>query len=313
MPEQAKNRLREGWLVCRMGLEIALVRLVGMVLPRLPRRVIVGLARVLGRAAFLFARRDRRIALANLQIAFGTTMTSAARRRIARQSFQTFALVVLDYFWFSRDTSARLRRYVHIPQDLREMSDSPGPRVFFTLHMANWEMMGLASALRGMILTSVAKPVKNPYVDRLVTALRVSTGQCVVTRKGALRGLMKALKSNGNVALVLDQDTVPEEGGVQVEFFGLPVTISDVAAVLATHFQAPIFGGYCQWTPDGHYHSFLRQLEAGDPATVTSRIAAQLEEEIRRNPGQWTWMYKRWKRRLPGSPTNAYPYYADFV
>lgn len=304
---------RERWRKCREGVENALVRMVAGILPRLPRGAIVGLARALGGAAFMVARRDRRIALANLQVAFGATMAPAARCRIARESFQTFALVVLDYFWFTRDTAARLMRYVHLAPELLAMIDKPGPRVFFTLHMANWEITGLASALRGMALTSVAKPVKNPYVDRMITALRVSTGQRVVLRKGALRSLLQTLKSNNNVALVLDQDTVPEDGGVRVDFFGLPVTISDGAAILAARFQTPLFGGYCRWTSDGHYHAYLRPLALGDPATLTSRIAAQLEEEIRNNPGQWTWMYKRWKRRLPGPPAAAYPYYADFV
>ena len=313
MPGQPKHGPRERWRACRRGMETVLVRLAAGALPRLPRSVIVWLARTLGGTAFVIAGRDRRVALANLQVAFGTTMAPAARRRIARASFQTFALVVLDYFWFTRDTDARLRQYVHLSPEFLAMVENPGPRIFFTLHMADWEMMGFVLALRGMALTSVGKPLKNPFVDRMISALRVSTGLRVVPPKGALRSLLQALKSKGNVALVLDQDTVPEEGGVRVDFFGLPVTISDGAAALATHFQAPLIGGYCRWTPDGHYHSYMRPLAAGDPATATSRIAAQIEEEIRRNPGQWTWMYKRWKRRLPGPPTDAYPYYADFV
>jgi KDO2-lipid IV(A) lauroyltransferase len=57
------------------------------------------------------------------------------------------------------------------------------------------------------------------------------------------------------------------------------------------------------------------RVEEGEHAekNVTQAIARVLEGEIRKNPEQWLWVYKRWKY-IPAEATSVerYPFYARF-
>ena len=301
----------------RSALELRLFELALAVVPRLPRRVVLFLARWSGRAAWYLAHRDRRIALANLRLAFGDSLTDRQRVRLVRQCFQRVALTALDLLWFSRDTRRRLAQYVTLDESLAKWIRQGGPYVAVTAHFGNWEMLGPFAAMQGLPLTSVAKPLRNIEIDERVTAFRTAMGQVIVPREGALRALLRVLKSKGVVALALDQDTRPADGGTFVPFFGVPVPVSNAAAMLALRLGVPVLPGFCRAEPGGYYRGYAREALmpadfAGDTEeALTARITAEIEAEIRATPDQWLWSYKRWKRRQPGFDPARYPYYAD--
>lgn len=309
-----------GWKEYRQKLEFPLTRLGMALIPRLPRRLIVGLARLLGRAAYLVAARERRVGLANLDVVYGATLTAAEKQRILRGAFQTFALVLLDVFWFSRRTAERLRRHVHFDASLEPMF-VPAAQICITAHLGNWEIVGMAVTLRGFPLTSVAAPLANPAVDRMFIASRQLSGQVIVPQQGALRQLLKALRHNGKIALVLDQNTPLAEGGMFVPFFGLPAPVSSAPALLALRTGADIFTG--GGVPDAHgeYTVFINhRIRTADYASLPEAEALRaLTEEtvrgtealIRAHPDKWLWMYKRWKHALPGDDRSRYPYYTN--
>jgi KDO2-lipid IV(A) lauroyltransferase len=132
-----------------------------------------------------------------------------------------------------------------------------------------------------------------------------------------LKALVRVLRDKGTVALLLDQDTRVEDGGLFVPFFGVPVPISGAATGLAIRMEVPLVMAYCCHQGGGRYRCYVRNvfrpeaLKGRDPVEVTAQIGVMLEEEIRRDPAQWLWTYKRWKRRMPGVPRERYPFYAD--
>lgn len=285
--------------------------------PALSRATVMRLARLGGRLAWTFARRDRRIAMANLDLAFGDTKTVAEKHLIVRQALQTFAQTGLDYFWFSRDRTQRMRDWVVVDETARVWMHPGKRQVGITAHFGNWEMLGWLFVFYGAAISSIAKPVKNPLIDAEINRIRTQSGQEIVPRDGALRALVRMLRNEGTVALLLDQDTLPAEGGVFVPFFGVPVPISTAGAGLALKLKAPIFMPFCVCNPDGRYHGYVSKvflpeaIEGMSPEELTAKITDALEAELRRNPGYWLWSYKRWKRRLPGVDPARYPYYAD--
>lgn len=285
-------------------------------IPLLPRSWVVALANSMGMVAYGVDRRDRRIALANLDLAYGDRMSRKEKLAVVRNVFRNFSLTMIDYFWFSRKSQERIRRYVEVDEASVPWL-SGGPLVAVTAHLGNWEVFGHAAMLHGSALVSVAKPIKNQLIDQRINRLREASGQRIVPRAGALKALVRVLRDNGSVALLLDQDTRVEDGGLFVPFFGLPVPISGAAAGLAIRMQAPLVMAYCRHQGGGRYRCYVRdvlrpeELKGRDPADVTARIGALLEEEIRRDPAQWLWTYKRWKRRMPGVAPERYPFYAD--
>jgi len=224
----------------RKRIEVLLVRAgLSVVAPR-SRRAVVRMAAVLGWLTWLFSVDRRRVGRANLDHVFGDRLTPRAKRRLLQHSFETMALTVLDMFWFSRDTVERVSRWVRLDPSFERVLQ-PGPLVCVTAHLANWEVLGLAVAERGQKLVTVAAPIKNPAVDALLLQSRRLTGQAMVPRQGAARALLRALRRGETIALVLDQNTRPSRGGMFVDFFGLPATMSTAGALLAHRTQTELF------------------------------------------------------------------------
>lgn len=304
-----------------MPFEAALTWVAVCLIRPLPRAAVIHLANVLGRLGYYMAGRLRAVAFANLNVVFGDTLTHEEKTRILRQSTQNLALVALDSIWFSHRTTERIRRWVHMEVDLPQIFPQDKPAVCLTGHFGNWEVLGHATALAGYPLTSVATPLKNPFVDRLLRQAREIAGQIIVEREGAVRKMLQTLRRNGRVALLLDQNTSLMEGGIFVDFFRVPATMSPAAAALALRTQSRIVFGFSVPQPDGSYRVFSPAVIEPSPlsaasadrqvADLTQRIAKIFEDVILQYPDCWLWMYKRWKHVRPGDSRERYPFYTS--
>ena len=128
------KRITLGLRIRAIG-EIILVQLGMLILPLLPRRVILGAARFFGSMAFRFARRDRRIALANIDLVYGDGLTASARLDLARAAFCSYALTMLDLFWFAMFRKRRMARYLEFDPAVRQpLSEA---RIMITAHFGN--------------------------------------------------------------------------------------------------------------------------------------------------------------------------------
>ena len=176
-----------------------------------------------------------------------------------------------------------------------------------------------ALSVYGFAHVAVASPLANPTVDAIIGAGRSIPGVEIVTRQGAIRGLLRALRQKKYVALLLDQNTKPEEGGLFVSFFGLSIPMSTAAAVLSERTGAPVIPLFCRVNVNGSYTIYslpsLKRTELAPAGsniihTITQTIATLFEQEIHAHPEQWLWMYKRWKYIDPDWPAAAYPFYS---
>jgi KDO2-lipid IV(A) lauroyltransferase len=300
----------------RLAGEVLLVRLGMATVPFFPRPVVLALARLGGALGYCLARNSRRIALTNLDLAFKDSLSALEKRRIARQAFGTMALTVLDMIWFCRHTKSRLDRYVASdPQFSRHVYTVP--MIGLTAHFGNWELLSRWLVANNYPHAAVVAPLINPGVERLFNRSRVESGMEVIPQAGALRGVLKTLKQKKYVALVLDQNVRTEAGGTFVNFFGLPVPMSGAAAMFAERTGTPIVVTFCMSRPDGAYYVYAlpplrpESFARPDNTRITTQIVAGLfEQEIRKHPGQWLWMYKRWKHIPPGMSPADYPFYA---
>lgn len=303
----------------RKKCETVLTRFALWFVPRISRLSVVRLARFSGTVAYYLPTRLKRVALANLDIAFGDDMTTAEKKRILKQSCQTFALVLLDIFWFSKKTRERITQHVTFDPGLNELFQKKA-HICITAHLGNWELLGHAVSVRGNPLSSVAAPLVNPAVDEYFGQTRRVSGQIIIPREGAIRKMLSTLKHDGKVGLLLDQNTHPAEGGIFVDYFGLPAPMSDAPSSLALKTNADILFGFCipKWDGTYYVHTAPKIVPAETPGeskedkvrTLTHQIAETTEHAIRAHPEAWLWMYKRWKFVPPDRDRAEYPFYA---
>ena len=301
----------------RRPFETAAFRAALAFVPRLPRRVILGLAWLGGILAFLFDRRGRRIGLANLDVAFGSTKKPAEKNAILRASYITMTRTFLDVIWFGVRSKERLTKYVELDSSVQQFL-CPKNQICVTAHFGNWEVIGQMMAIHGFPLHSIAMPVKNPDVDRLLIARREVTGQKIIPREGALRKLLGILRNNGKTAFLVDQNTKESEGGIWADYFGLPVPVTPAPAALAVKTGSEILIGFCAPLRGGRYRVYATEAiqppeSAGDETTraLTQQILSAIEREVSKHPEHWLWMYKRWKIKNRSVDPERYPFYAN--
>jgi Kdo2-lipid IVA lauroyltransferase/acyltransferase len=304
----------------RFFIESLFLRLGLLVIPRLSRGVIKAAAAAAGRVGYVCCPGQRRIAMANLRIAFGDSKSEKEIQAIAAKSFQVAALVIMDFMWFRKDASARMSRHVEADPAVQRLLSMP-PHIAVTAHFGNWEIISAACAKMGISHAAVFAGLKNPFVTPFLAKLRNAEGVETLRKEGAAGKLLKTLRRGGTVALLLDQNTLPENGGVFVKFFGLPVPVSGIAGLLSERTGVPVLMLFCRLKPDGNYFLYapmeIRPSEdGGDDGKsktadeITLSIMRSFESEISKHPEQWLWMYKRWKFIAPGTDAGKYPFYS---
>jgi KDO2-lipid IV(A) lauroyltransferase len=126
----------------------------------------------------------------------------------------------------------------------------------------------------------------------------------VISKAGAARAILAALKRNEAVGVLIDQNAAPEEG-VFVDFFGTPACAGAGFARIAARSGAAVIPGFALWS-EAERRSVLRFYPplpvTGDAAADTAALHKRLEEAIRQYPDQWLWIHRRWKTRPEGEP-----------
>lgn len=283
--------------------------------PLLPRPALLCLSRTLGSLGYRFSRRLRLLGEANLDFAFGKEKTEEEKLAILRATFQHFALVVADIVWFSFRTRARVEKYVVFDESCGPTFETGG-KLFLTGHYGNWEINGLASAHVGHPVMSIAAALKNPIVNDLFIRIRERTGQVILPQQGAARGLLKGLKNGNKIAVLLDQNTHPRDGGIFVDYFGTPVCVSSAPAALAIKVGVQTVAVTCVPDNRGIYTVHVHEvIEAPGPgpnavARLTQAMTSAMERVVRAQPQYWLWMYKRWRHIPDGADPSHFPDYA---
>lgn len=176
--------------------------------------------------------------------------------------------------------------------------------LLITGHYGNWEVAAAAVAARGVPIAAVVKSQRNRLVDAMVEDARRRLGVETIDMAKAPRRVPRLLAEGGVVGIVADQDA--RWKGVWVPFFGIPASTFRGPAQFALRLGSPIFAAVARRLPDGRYRVDAERLRLepsgdlqADEVRLTAALAAHLESEIRKDPGQYFWFHKRWKTPPP--------------
>jgi KDO2-lipid IV(A) lauroyltransferase len=157
--------------------------------------------------------------------------------------------------------------------------------------------------------------VENSRVNALVDRYRSLAGNRTIDKNEAVRDMLRVLRENGDVGVLMDVNSSLEEG-VFVPFFGVPACTSSGVARIALRTDCAVLPGYVYWNEDEkRYHLQLdpamELVRTGDTeadvVANTAKFVQVFERYARQFPDQWLWVHKRWKTRPPGEPP-LYPF-----
>ena len=114
----------------------------------------------------------------------------------------------------------------------------------------------------------VVREIDNPAWSDLISGYRSSEAMRRSVRRNASRDILKALRNNETVGILMDQNTVREEG-VFADFFGIPAATTPAVATFALRTGAAVIPGFLIWdeTLQKHRLRFDPPLELIQPAT----------------------------------------------
>ncbi len=294
-----------------------LVLVVAVPVAYLPLWISYPLGRALGRLIFFVDRRHRSVALENLRRAFGGVCRPDEIVGMARSTFCCLGQTFVDM--------CRLVRLS--PQAFAEAFEIEGPEVleshrarrqgiiYVTAHFGPWEYLpAFATYVVGRPLTVVARPLDNPYLDRLVNALRRRLGSRIVSKRKAMGAVLDVLRQGERIGVLIDQHVSPEKG-VVVNFFGHPACTTSAPAFWALRSGAAVIPVVIVREGRGRFR-VLQGKEISVPPTgtvredvvaLTAAMTAALEELIRHRPEQWLWIHRRWKSLEEGALSGPPP------
>jgi KDO2-lipid IV(A) lauroyltransferase len=122
--------------------------------------------------------------------------------------------------------------------------------------------------------------------------------------------VLDTLKRGEDVGLLIDVNVIPDQGTF-CDFFGIPACSTTGLATFALRTGAPVVPGFLVWDPLARVHrlSFLPEvplIRTGDfreeVQLNTARYTQVIEEQVRRHPGQWLWIHRRWRTRPEDEP-----------
>lgn len=290
-----------------------LIRALLVPLQVLPFSRASSLGAALGGLAFTLARGARRKALTSLAVAF-PGKSAAEREALGRACFRHLGAVAMELVRIDA-FDARRAELVEWNEASRATLKAALARgkgvVFVTGHVGNWELLARFITQEGFPVSVVGKETSDPRTTKLLEDLRASAGMRVIWRghDGAAKALLRTLKSNSILGMLIDQDTKVQS--VWVPFFGRLAKTPRAAADLVLRTGAAPILGFCTRVGPLKYRITLRELPtptARDEAAVmqlTRDFTAGIEAQIRAQPEQWVWMHERWKS--PPEPAPAKP------
>ena len=174
--------------------------------------------------------------------------------------------------------------------------------IFFSGHCGNWELLALAlSRLLGESVSGVARKQNNPYLNRIVEQMRMRYNNKVLYKKGALKGILSALKKEQLVGLLADQAVIPQEGAL-IDVLGRKAWVSKAPVVIAQKSGAPLLPVFIHREGKKHIITFYpEQTFSGDMTDEgvqrdIQALSRYVENFIIEHPTQWYWVHRRWKR-----------------
>jgi KDO2-lipid IV(A) lauroyltransferase len=293
-------------------IEYWLVTAVSRTLGRLPRRLARVLVRLLTLTCYLGLSRLRRTGERNLELAL-PELPGPERNRILRNVFRNLGWQLVEFCRMPRYTAANTRNWIRTEgQEHYLAAEARGKGVLIlTGHLGAWELSSFYHSLMGHPMGMVIRRLDNRLLDEYVNGIRCLHGNRVLHKDDFARGLLTAMRAGQPVGILMDTNMTPPQG-VFVKFFGLTACTASGLARVALKTGAAVLPGFCLWEEKEqqyvlHFGPELKFTRTAHPENdilaLTQQCNDVLESWIRRYPGQWLWIHRRWKTRPPGEPS----------
>ncbi len=278
-----------------------------VVIGLIPRRWTFLLADALGNISYLIDKRHRQIALYNLARAFVHEKGAREIKTIARSVFKNVARIPFEIGWSLRMDKDGFSRHCMVTgqSNLRDVYEKGKGVLILCGHIGNWELLSVGIMSLGFPISFIYRPLDFRPADQFLYQYRCRFGGKPIPRKKSMRKVLRPLRQQECVGILLDQDS-GLAAGVFADFFGMPACTNKGLALLALKTKAPVVPVFIV-RQGMKYKVEIGQeiplIQTGqkehDIQANTLKYNQAIEAFVRRYPEQWLWVHRRWKNRPP--------------
>ena len=284
-----------------------LISLIAYVLSRLPLSINQAVGSALGRLAWFFNSRARRITEFNLQHCF-TDKTNAERDALTLASLRQTGTQFTECAWIWHrppETSRQLIREVRGEQLFQDAMASSRGTIIVSPHVGNWELCSIPLS-DDAVFTYFYRSPRNKHLVPLLLKWRAHVGgQPALLDSSGIREGLRILKKGGVIGMLPDQEPDPDNG-IFVPFFGQPALTMTLLPRLAARSKAHVIFMNVERLPEArgwrvHYLQADPAITNPDLVVAASALNRDVERCVTIRTEQYLWDYKRFDTLPDGS------------
>lgn len=272
-------------------------------LNRLPWRWQIHLGRLLGNILFYLTPRRRHVTEVNIRLCF-PELSAAEQAKMVRQVFANNGIGLFETamaWWTPLD---KLKG--HFTLKGREYLDAALDQgkgvILLGAHFSTLDLGGLLFA-DFYPVDAMYRRHNNPFLEQAITRSRQRCFQRVIERS-EIRTALRALRDNHIVWYAPDQDFGSHQS-VYAPFFGVPAATITATTRMVKLNGSPILMLAQHRLPDDSGYELelfpvIEPFPTGDEEADATRINAEIEKAIRKDPAQYMWVHRRFKTHPNG-------------
>ena len=271
-----------------------------------PNVILYSILDFLSYILFSVNKKHRKIAKANLDLAYEDTISEDEKNEIIKGCYKNLVYTLADFIRNQGATKEEVLSKVTFKNEsfLTKLIKDNRKIIIMTAHYGNWELLSLAIAAKLTPLSIVGRDLESDVMNKILTKNREQFDVELLSKTGAMKGMVQALKKNRPVGILVDQNTKNEEG-ILIDFFGKKARHTPSAAVLAKKFDAVIIPAFIKSIDNENYEiEFFESFEVSnsedkekDILECVQKQADITEQVIRSKPNEWFWLHQRWKNQ----------------
>jgi heptosyltransferase II len=275
---------------------------IGWALGCLPLAWVFRLGQSVGWLGYILLGSYRRLAAANIKIAF-PDWSDQEVTRCTRRHFMDLMANLLCSFVLLEKPWAEVRKHLDLTnfEKVAERINRAKSVLWTINHLGNWELFIFCAALvRSGRHGVIYRALPNRFIDAHIRRARESTGLELIERKHGLAQSTSILKAGGMLAILIDQHA--GDKGIWTPFFNRLASTTPLPAILATKTGAELFPVAILTVGPGKWRLEVSEFVPKRGASIgelTYRINRALELFIIQRPSDWFWLHRRWKTPSP--------------
>ena len=252
----------------------------------------------LANIAYFGSKKRRDVIFANLDLCF-ENLSTKRKKEIAIYSYKNLLYNIVSFF---RDDYFDIE--FKNSKSVKDLIKDNKKVIFITAHFGVWELLPKEIVKEFAIeFAIVGRELDSKPMQKILKEAREKNHISLINKRGAMRGMIKAISSGKTLGLLVDQSLLKSKGGVEVIFCDKKALQTSAVSILAKKFDALIVPIFIY--SDG-FKKFV--IETKEPISIDKNLdkdedikrlnqeqADVISKMIKEHPNEWFWSHKRFK------------------